>query len=72
MTILIDWFDKAGAAVDDEDDSSVSDSEEEESHYYYVEERKLSAIYQFSRSMPLQFVPASHIKGFNKKRKRNW
>ena len=72
LSYLIDWFDKAGAAVDDEDDSSVSDSEEEESHYYYVEERKLSAIYQFSRSMPLQFVPASHIKGFNKKRKRNW
>ena len=35
------------------------------------EERKLSAIYQFAQAMPLLFVPASHIRGVGKKRKRN-
>ena len=50
--------------------SDSSDSEEEESHYH-VEERKLSAVYQFVQAMPLLFVPASHSKRVDKKRKRN-
>ena len=34
-----------------------------------VDQMKLSAIYQFARAMPLLFVPASHVKLDNKKRK---
>ena len=36
---------------------------------YNVDQMKLSAIYQFARAMPLLFVPASHVKLDNKKRK---
>ena len=36
---------------------------------YNVDQMKLSAIYQFARAMPLLFVPTSHIKVDNKKRK---
>ena len=38
---------------------------------YKIEEKKLSAIYQFAKAMPLLFVPASHIKFDGKKRKRD-
>lgn len=30
---------------------------------YNIDERKLSAIYQFARDMPLLFIPSSHING---------
>ena len=53
---------------DDEDDSSVSDD-----YDYCVDERKLSAIFQFAKAMPLLFVPISCIKvddHRNNKRKR--
>ena len=36
---------------------------------FCVKEQKLSAMYQFARAMPLLFVPTSHIKGNEKKRK---
>jgi len=35
-----------------------------------IEARKLSAIYQFAQAMPLMFIPTSHIKADDKKRKR--
>jgi len=60
---VIDWFEKAREAVTEED---------EEDGGYTVEGRKLSAIYQFVHTMPLQFVPASHREvEDNKKRKRD-
>ena len=36
----------------------------------YIHKKKLSAMYQFAKAMPLLFIPASHIKRGNNKRKR--
>ena len=66
LPYVIDWFDKAIIAVSDEDsessvssgDISESDNEKERYDEYHIEERKLSAIYQFALTMPLQFVPS--------------
>ena len=38
---------------------------------YNIGERKLSAIYQFAKAMPLLFVPVPHGKGGDNKRKRD-
>ena len=77
LPYVIDWFKRAKEAVadedmladnegeDDEDDSSVSDD-----YDYCVDERKLSAIFQFAKAMPLFFVPACQIKVNDNKRKR--
>jgi len=61
LPYIIDWFDKASAAVNDEEDSSVSsgDSSDSEEEDYHVEEKRLSAIFQFARAMPLHFVPST-------------
>ena len=57
---VVGWFDRAEEAVADDVDES------------YIEEKKLTAILQFAKSMPLLFVPASHIKkDEHKKRKRD-
>ena len=61
LPYVIDWFDRAEVAVADYDREKT----------YRVEERKLSAIHQFATAMPLLFVPTSHIKVDNKKRKRD-
>ena len=60
LPYVIDWFDKARAAVADDGAS------------YNIDSRKLSAVFQFAKAMPLLFVTASHIKkgANNKKRKR--
>ena len=60
LPYVVGWFDKARDAVVNNDD--------EES--YNIDTRTLSAIYQFARAMPLMFVPSSHIKAEDKKRKR--
>ena len=68
LPYVIDWFKRAKEAVadedmldnedeDDEDDSSVSDD-----YDYCVEERKLSAIFQFAKAMPLLLEAISCIK----------
>ena len=57
---VVGWFDRAKEAVADDDEN------------YNVEEKKLTAIMQFAKAMPLLFVPASHIKkNEHKKRKRD-
>lgn len=70
---VIAWFERAKEAVDQGDypiGALIKDN-----HDYQVEEKRLSAIYQFVRDMPLLFVPTSHINtkvGDNgKKRKRD-
>ena len=53
---------------DDEDDSSVSDD-----YDYCVDERKLSAIFQFAKALPLLLEPISRMEvddHRNNKRKR--
>ena len=60
LPYVVDWFDRAGVAV--------TDVRGERNN---VEERKLSAMFQFALTMPLLFVPASHIKVDSKKRKRD-
>jgi len=82
LPYVIDWFDRAGEAVkhDDEsvssddssdysdsDDSSVSNNND--NYDYQVEERKLTAIYEFTLAMPVLFIPSSHTNTDNKKRK---
>ena len=59
LPYIVDWFERAKDAVVDLRREG-----------YRVEERKLSAIFQFTTSMPLLFVPTSQIKVDNKKRKR--
>ena len=46
---VIDWFGR------------VRESTQDEEIVNRIDERKLSAIFQFARTMPLQFVPASHF-----------
>ena len=59
LPYVISWFDKACWAVLYNNDK------------YNIEEKKLSAIFQFAKALPLLFVPTSHIKkDDNKKRKR--
>ena len=56
---VMSWFDRAKVVV-------ANDGVE-----YDIEERKLSAIFQFAKAMPLLFVPPSHINVDTKKRKRS-
>ena len=56
---VIAWFERAGKAVDDK-----------ESKNYHIENRKLSAIFQFAKAI-LWFVPSSHGKRNDKKRKKD-
>ena len=58
LPYVIDWFDSSLAACDHDCD------EHDE-----LPDRKLSAVYEFAKAMPLLFVPASHKVG-DKKRKR--
>ena len=60
LPYIIAWFNKAGEMVASEG-----------LQCYHVERRKLSAIYQFAKVMPMLFVPASLIKANEKKRKRD-
>ena len=60
LPYIVDWFERATDAVVDLRRET-----------YQVEEKKLSAIFQFTTSMPLLFVPTSRIEVDNKKRKRD-
>ena len=59
LPYVMNWFERARVAVADED--------EEE---YNIEERKLSAIFQFAKAMPLLLEGISYISADDKKRKR--
>ena len=64
LPYVVSWFEKATEAVAGDQGGGS----------YCIEKRKLTAIYQFAGSMPLMFVPASHIKyvkGNENKRKRD-
>ena len=61
LPFVIDWFGRAEEAV-------AGDQDRED---YHVEEKKLSAIFQFAKAMPLLFVPETHIINiYGRKRKR--
>lgn len=60
LPYVIDWFKRAEEAIEQANDRVE--------HDYQVETKKLTAIYQFARAMPVLFVPPSHT---NKKRKRD-
>ena len=60
LPFVIDWFGRA--------EEAVAGAEEWEG--YMIEQKKLSAIFQFAKAMPLMLVPASRIKVDDKKRKR--
>lgn len=64
LPYVIDWFDRAEEAVE------TITFEREKTEGYNTEERKLSAIYQFALAMPMMFIPSSHTKVEDKKRKR--
>ena len=51
LPYVIAWFERAQEAVADDERGEES---------YNIGERKLSAMYQFAKAMPLMFVPASH------------
>ena len=59
LPYVVAWFDRARVVV-----------EQLRSHYHYqFDTKNLAAIYQFALAMPLLFIPASHIKTDDKKRK---
>ena len=60
LPYVVAWFNRAEEAVEGD----------EEGGSYNIDERKLTAIYQFARAMPLLFVPAPHDKEGDNKRKR--
>ena len=59
LPYVINWFERARVAVADEDEEM-----------YNIEERKLSAIFQFAKTMPLLLEGISYISADDKKRKR--
>ncbi|MDB4430429.1 hypothetical protein N9140_00565, partial [bacterium] len=61
LPYVVAWFDRAQEAV----------ASDEGGDSYNINERKLSAIYQFAKAMPLMFVPVPHDKGGDHKRKRD-
>jgi len=61
LPYVVAWFERAGDAV----------ASDEGGESYYIGDRKLSAMYQFVRAMPLLFVPVPHDKGGGIKRKRD-
>jgi len=68
LPYILAWFGKAREAVtvnDEEGYEGDPDGKKE----YNVEKRKLSAIYEFAKAMPLRFVTTSSIKTREKKRK---
>ena len=65
LPYVINWFDRAKVAVEEEYLGN------DIRYPYDVDRRKLSAIYQFAQAMPSLFVPVPHVKGDDKKRKRN-
>ena len=58
LPYVMNWFERARVAVADEDE-------------YNIEKRKLSAIFQFAKTMPLLFEGISYISADIKKRKRS-
>ena len=56
LPFVIDWFERAEEAVADEDHNST----------YHVEEKKLSAIFQFAKAMPLLFLSYSKATIFDR------
>ena len=61
LPFVIDWFENARGAVPLR--RRRFPGEVIPGRRYNIDERKLSAIYQFARDMPLLFIPASHING---------
>ena len=59
LPYVVAWFGRARDAVAGTEEGGSK-----------ILRRKLSAIFQFAQAMPLLFVPASHIKKENYKRKR--
>ena len=66
LPYVMGWFERAEEAVADDDESSNS-----EGGGYNVTEQKLSAIYDFSRAMPLLLEGISSMKVDSNKRKRS-
>jgi hypothetical protein len=61
LPYVIAWYKKAQEAV----------AGDEGGESYNIDKSKLAAMYQFAKAMPLLFVPASHIKVGDNKRKRD-
>ena len=68
LPYVIDWFETAEEAVNAAEESQPTRFPNLPKFECNIDQRKLSAIYQFARSMPLQFV--SNTKVEKKKRKR--
>ena len=60
LPYVISWLERAREVVANDERGS-----------YKIDERKLSAMYQFAKAMPLLFVPVPHNKGGDSKRKRD-
>ena len=79
LPYVVAWFERAGEAVagtvSDSEESSVDEGEangkSKDCERYKIDKRKLTAMYQFAKAMPLLFVPTSHMKGGDNKRKRD-
>jgi len=68
LPYVLAWFEKARRAVIVNEEGYEDDTDGEKE--CNVEKRKLLAIYEFAKAMPLRLVPASSIKTGDKKRKK--
>ena len=69
LPYVLVWFEKARRAVIVNEEGYEDDTDGEKE--CNVENRKLLAIYEFAKAMPLRFVTASSIKAGDMKRKRD-
>ena len=65
LPYIVGWFDRAREVVWDYHEIGWNSEE------LTINQRKLSAIYEFAKAMPLQLLPATHTKVDDKKRKRS-
>ena len=71
LPYIIDWFNRAAVAVNDRGTRRVARAKDRVN--YNVDQKKLSAIYEFAKAMPLRFVPTSHhttVDDDNKKKRK--
>ena len=67
LPFVLEWFERARKAVRTPRRWCIGQPGRNLGHK--INERKLSAIYQFAKAMPLLFIPATHINGSSQHRR---
>ena len=73
LPFVLEWFERARKAVRTPQRRCLGQPgrsyPSDEGRFHKINERKLSAIYQFAKAMPLLFIPSSHINGSSQHRR---